>query len=172
MQNIGKKNIYTSQTSIFIYFFFFSSSYKFLVEMITETYGSFRVEFLYDEEGEILRGDSLFFNIYDLWSVHRSGFLLGTYDHKVTKLRKIIKRKWKGQKKLPGFNILMRKIKEGDEVFNLIEFLEGDHVHFFQKLQEWKQNFENTYLKQHPFLRKQIRHKKIYIKPSWVKRYR
>ena len=70
--------------------------------MITETYGSFRVEFLYDEEGEILRGDTLFFNIYDLWSVHRSGFLLGTYDHKVTKLKKIIKRKWKGQKKLLG----------------------------------------------------------------------
>ena len=104
--------------------------------------------------------------------MHRSGFLLGTYERKVAKLEKIIKRKWKGKKNLPGFNILIRKIKEGDEVFNLIEFLEGDHKHLFQKLQEWKQNFEKTYLEQHPFLREQIRHKKIYIKPSSIKRYR
>ena len=159
-------------TNLNLYLFlFFSASYKFLVEMSTETYDSFRVEFLHNKEGEILRGNSLFCNIYDLL-IHCSGFFLGTYERKVKKLKKIINRKWKGQKKLPGFNILMRKIKEGDEVFNLIEFLEGDHVHFFQKLQEWKQNFEKTYLKQHPFLRKQIRHKKIYIKPSWVKRYR
>ena len=93
--------------------------------------------------------------------MHCSGFLLGSYEHKATKLKKIIKRKWKGQKNLPGFNILMRKIKEGDEVFNPIEFLQGDNEHFFQKLQEWKKIFKNTYLKQHPFLREQIRHKKF-----------
>ena len=93
--------------------------------MSTETYGSFRVEFLHNKEGEILRGNSLFFNIYDLL-IHCSGFYLGTYERKVTKLKKISNRKWKGQKKLPGFNILMRKIKDGDEVFNPIEFKNGN----------------------------------------------
>ena len=36
--------------------------------MCTETYGSFRVEFLHDEDedGEILQENSLFFNLYDL----------------------------------------------------------------------------------------------------------
>ena len=33
--------------------------------MSTETYSSFRIEFLHDEEGEILSGNSLFFNVYD-----------------------------------------------------------------------------------------------------------
>ena len=48
--------------------------------MSTETYGSFRVEFLHDEDGEILKENSLFFNLYDLWTVNRSGFLLETYE--------------------------------------------------------------------------------------------
>ena len=42
--------------------------------MCTETYGSFRVEFLHDEDGEILKENDLFFNLYDLWTVTRSGF--------------------------------------------------------------------------------------------------
>ena len=34
--------------------------------MCTEIYGSFRVEFFHDEDGEILKENSLFFNLYDL----------------------------------------------------------------------------------------------------------
>ena len=59
--------------------------------MSTETYGSFRVEFLYDEDGEILKENDLFLNFYDLWTVRRSGFLLETYELKIVKLNKIIK---------------------------------------------------------------------------------
>ena len=140
--------------------------------MSTETYGSFRIEFLHDEEGEILSGNSLSFNVYDFWSVHRSGFLLGTYERKVVKLENIIKRKWKRQTSLPVINVLLRKTKEDDKAFDPAEYLEGDHEQFFQNLQEWKKNFEKSYHEQYPLLRQQIRHKKIYIKPSWVKKYR
>ena len=66
--------------------------------MSTETYGSFRVEFLHDEDGEILKENNLFFNLYDLWTVSRSGFLLETYELKIVQLKKIIKKKWRGKK--------------------------------------------------------------------------
>ena len=88
------------------------------------------------------------------------------------KLEKIIKRKWKRQTSLPVINVLLRKIKEGNKAFDATEYLQVDHEQFFQNLQEWKKNFEKSYLEQYPFLRQQIRHKEIYIKTSWVKRYR
>ena len=88
------------------------------------------------------------------------------------KLEKIIKRKWKRQTSLPVINVLLRKTKEDDKAFDPAEYLEGDHEQFFQNLQEWKKNFEKSYHEQYPLLRQQIRHKKIYIKPSWVKKYR
>ena len=121
--------------------------------MSTETYGSFRIEFLHDEEGQILSGNSLFSNVYNFWSVDRYRFLLGTYERKVVKLEKIIKRKWKRQTSLTVINVLLRKIKEGDKAFDPTEYLEGGHKHFFQNLQEWKKNFEKSYLEQYPFLR-------------------
>ena len=37
--------------------------------MAFETYGSFRVEFLYDIKGKSLKSDSLFLNIYDFWAI-------------------------------------------------------------------------------------------------------
>ena len=40
-----------------------------------ETYGSFRVEFLNDERGKLLKSDSLFLNIYEFWVLnHVQGF--------------------------------------------------------------------------------------------------
>ena len=73
---------------IFNFFFFFQH----LRKRSTETYGSFRVEFLHDEDGEILKENDLFFNLYDLWTVTHSGFLLETYELKIVKLKKIIKK--------------------------------------------------------------------------------
>ena len=121
MQNIGKK-IYLTNLNIqfFKFFSFFSASKK----MSTETYGSFRVEFLHDQDGEILKENYLFFNLYDLWTVNCSGFLLETYKLKIVKLKKIIKKKWRGKKDLPGFKVLLQKIKEGDETFHPVEYLD------------------------------------------------
>ena len=92
--------------------------------MNTETYGSFRVEFLHDEEGKMLKGDSLFLNVYDFWCLHCSGFWLSTYELKVIKLEEVLKKKWRRMKDLPLINVLIRKIKEGDEAFNPTEYLE------------------------------------------------
>ena len=66
--------------------------------MCTETYGSFRVEFLHDEDGDILKENSLFLNLYDLRTVNRFGFLLETYELEIVKLKKIIKKNWRGKK--------------------------------------------------------------------------
>ena len=140
--------------------------------MSTETYSSFRVEFLYHEDGEILKENDLFFNLYDLWTVTRSGFLLEIYELKIVKLKKIIKKKWRRKKDLSGFKVLLQKIKEGDEMFDPVDNLDGDHEQYFWKLQVWKQSPEKNYLERYPFLKEQIRHKKIYIKPFWVKHYR
>lgn len=117
-----------------------------------------------------MRENSLFLNIYEFWCLQRSGFMLGTYEHKVLKLERVIRKKWKRVKDLPVINVLIRKLKEGDEAFNPTDFLEGDQEQFFQILQQWKKDFEETYLEQYPLLRQPIRHKKLYIKPSWVKR--
>ena len=35
--------------------------------MSYETYGSFRVEFLHDKKGKLLKSDELFLYIYDFW---------------------------------------------------------------------------------------------------------
>ena len=105
-------------------------------------------------------------------TVNRSGFLLETYELKIVKLKKIIKKKWRGKKDLPGFKVSMQNIKEGDEMFNPVEYFDGDHQQYFSKLQVWKQTLENNYLERYSFLREQIRHKEIYIKPSWFKHYR
>ena len=140
--------------------------------MSTETYSTFRVEFLHDEDGEILKENDLFFNLYDLWTVRCSGFLLETCELKIVKLKKIIKKRWSGKKDLPGFKVLLQKIKEGDEMFDPVDYLDEDHEQDFCKLQVWKETSKKKYLERYPFLREQVRHKKIYIKPSWVKNYR
>ena len=87
--------------------------------MSTETYGSFCGEFLHDEEGKLIRENSLFLNIYDFWCLQRSDFMLGTYEHKAEKLERVIRKKWKRVKDLPVINILIRKLKEGNEAFDL-----------------------------------------------------
>ena len=98
--------------------------------------------------------------------------MLDIYENKVVKLEKLIRKNWKATIDLPVIKVLTRKINEGDEAFNPTEYLEGDQEQFFQNLQQWKKDFEKTDLKQYLFLRPPIRHKKFYIKPSWLKRIR
>ena len=117
-----------------------------------------------------MRENLLFLNIYDFWCLKHSGFMLGTYEHKVVKLERVIRKKWKRVKDLPVINVLIRKLKEGDEAFNPTDSLEGVQEQFFQILQQWKKDFEKTYLEQYSLLPQPIRYKKLYIKPSWVKR--
>ena len=57
-------------------------------------------------------------------------------------------------------------------MFDPVKYLEGDREQYFTKLQVWKETYKKEDLERCPNLREQIRHKKIYIKPSWVKHYR
>ena len=71
----------------------------------------------------------------------------------------------KARNELPGFKVLLRKFKEEDGWFDPMTYLNGDKEEFFNKLQVWKNTFEEDFLQSFPFLREQKRHKKIYIKP-------
>ena len=86
------------------------------------------------------------------------------YHPKLAKLEKHFRRKWKKEslcKNLPITNVLLRKIKEGELVFDPSRYLE-DEEQYFANLTSWKENFEQQYLSKYPFLtRSPIRYKKI-----------
>ena len=134
--------------------------------MIYETYGSFRVKFLNDERGRLLKSDSLFLNIYDFWVLsHAQGFMKVNhwYHPKKAKLERVLRKKREREnvKDLPIINVLLRKIMEGELVFDPTNYLD-DKEQYFSNLQSWKLNFEKQYLEKYPFLtRLPIRHKKI-----------
>ena len=134
--------------------------------MIYETYGSFWVEFLNDERGRLLKSDSLFLNIYDFWVLsHAQGFMKVSrwYHPKKAKLERVLRKKREREnvKDLPIINFLLRKIMEGELVFDPTNYLD-DKEQYFSNLQSWKLNFEKQYLEKYPFLtRPPIRHKKI-----------
>ena len=65
-----------------------------------ETYADFRVAFLDDENGRKLWEEDLFLNMYDFWCLRRDGFLLKTYKTKNGLLKKIIRKKVRGNKEL------------------------------------------------------------------------
>ena len=79
-----------------VQFFNFCSCNK--KKMILETYDSFRVEFLNNKRGKLLDNDELFLNIYDFYTLtHATGnmTLKSWYYPKLTKLERILRKKWK-----------------------------------------------------------------------------
>ena len=119
----------------------------------TETYGDFRLDSLHDENGERLWEDNLFLNIYDFWCVCKDGFLLMNYRKKNSLLKRIIRKKMRGNKELPTYKVLLRMCMKKEEQFNPIDYLNGDWEEYFQILREWKKVCEKDFLIQHPHLR-------------------
>ena len=81
-------------TILMVLFFYFFQLYKNL--KMSETYGSFRVEFSHDERGKLIKSDRLFYNIYDYWAcIHAEGFMKVNrwYNPKVAKLEKVLRKK-------------------------------------------------------------------------------
>ena len=108
--------------------------------MSDETYGSdgFRLDFFYDERGKLIKGNSLFNNIYDFWvCIHATGFMKVNrwYYSKTAKLEKVVRKKWEKTKDFPMINVLLRKIRKGDNAFNLKDYLGKDKEQYFQILQ-------------------------------------
>ena len=123
--------------------------------MSDETYGSFRVEFQYNERGKLIKGDTLFHNICDFWvCIHCEGFMTCNEWHhpKTAKLEKVLRKKWEKAKDLSIISVLLRKIREGDAAFDPTDYLPKDHKQYFQILQQWKTDFEKSYLEKYPFL--------------------
>ena len=137
--------------------------------MSFETYGDFRTEFLYNIRGKLLENDELFLNIFDFCKLlHglRNVRAEHWYHLKLTKLERILRRKWKKMervvKSLPIINVLLKKIKENDAAFSPLRYL-NEKEQYFANLERWKLTFEETYLNSHPhLLREPVRHLKIY----------
>ena len=89
---------------------------------------------------------------------------------KEAKLEKILRKKWEKAKDLPLINVVLKTIKEEDKHFNPKGYLGEDEEKCFQILQEWKNNFEDSYLEKYPWLKrppikhKVFRRKKIYLR--------
>ena len=81
------------------------------------------------------------------------------YHPKMAQLEKAIRQKWVTTKDL--VNIVLNKFKEKDNYFNPMRYLGGDEEKYFEILQQWKIDFEKSYLEQFPHLRRApICHKK------------
>ena len=78
-------------------------------------------------------------------------------------MERVLRKKWEREnvKDLPIINVLLRKIIEGELVFDPTKYLD-DKEQYFSNLRSWKLNFEKQCLEKYPFLtRLPIRHKKI-----------
>ena len=91
-----------------------------------ETHGSanLRVLFMNGERGKMIKTDSPFENHCDFWTSYydRNKSLFYWYGHKIWKLEISIRTKW--SKDLPLVNIIIKRFKEKDELFNPERFLE------------------------------------------------
>ena len=147
------------------FFFFFSLIISLRMSDRFETYGSaeIRTSFMNDEEGKLIKSDSVFENLYDFWSCFHMSYktLFIWYHPKMAQLEKAIRQKWVTTKDLPLVNIALKKFKEKGNYFNPMRYLGGDEEKYFEILQQWKIDFEKSYSEQFPHLhRAPIRHKK------------
>ena len=136
-----------------------------------ETCGSaeIRTSFMNDEEGKLIKSDSVFENLYDFWSCFHMSYktLFIWYHPKMAQLKMAIRRKWETTKDLPLVNIVLKKVKEKDSCFNPMRYLGRDEEKYFEILQQWKIDFEKSYLEQYPHLHgAPILHKKCLVRST------
>ena len=138
---------------------------------MSETYGSdgVRVACLHDEKGKNLKGESLFFNLYDYWTLLHAKIksLYYPWLHpKVILLEKQILKKlpFDSDKDLPLANVFIKKFHNKDLHFSPKTYLD-DEESYFEVMKDWKETSENAYLQKYPFLGRKdwpVRHEKIY----------
>ena len=87
-------------------------------------------------------------------------YLIDNYLVKNKFLKKIIRRKLRGDSNLSTYKVFLRVCAHGEEDFNPTEFLEKAWGEYFEKLRVWKIIHEQNYLKQRPHLREPKRHLK------------
>ena len=140
--------------------FFLTNSFFSELQKKIETYADFRVAFLHDENGGKLWEEDLFLNLYDFWCLRRDGFLLKMYKTKNALLKKIIRKKVRGNKELSTYKVLLGVIAKREEQFNPMDYLNKDWKEYFHILKEWKKVCGKDFLEQYPHLREPKRHRK------------
>ena len=107
-------------------FYFFSLIISLRTSDCFEIYGSaeIRTIFMNDEEGKLIKSDSLFENLYNFCSCFHMSYktLFIWYHSEMTQFEKAIRRKWVTTKDLPLVNIVLKKFKEKDNYFNLMRY--------------------------------------------------
>ena len=82
------------------------------------------------------------------------------YKTKHALLKKIIRKKVRGNKELPTYKVLLGMIAKREEQFNPMDYLNKDWEECFHILKEWKKVREKDFLEQYPHLREPKRHRK------------
>ena len=81
-------------------------------------------------------------------------------------LKRNIRKKMRGNKELPTYQILLRMCAKREEQFNSMVFLHRDWEDYFHILKEWKKVCEKDFFKQRPHLQEPKRHvksKKVFL---------
>ena len=81
---------------------------------MSETYGSahLRVACLHDERGKNMKGESLFLNLYDYWTLIHAGFRFNWIEPKIAILEKQIRERLKEIKDLLLVNVFFKMFKD------------------------------------------------------------
>ena len=105
---------------------------------MSETYGSadLRVACLDDERGKNIKGESLFLNLYDYWTLVQAGFRFNWIEPKIAILEKQIRKKLKDAKDLPLANVFLKKFKDKDSDFCHVDYLD-DEERYLEKMKKW-----------------------------------
>ena len=121
---------------------------------------------LNDEKGKNIKGECLFFNLYDHWTLLQAEFksLFDWYHPKIRILEKQIRKKLEDSKDLPSANVFLHKLKEKDKYFCPVYYL-NDKENYLEKMKRWKKDFKSVYIERNLHLKLKcwpISHKNIY----------
>ena len=121
---------------------------------------------LNDEKGKNIKGECLFFNLYDHWTLLQAEFksLFDWYHPKIRILEKQIRKKLEDSKDLPSANVFLQKLKEKDKYFCPVNYL-NDKENYLEKMKRWKKDFKSVYIERNLHLKLKcwpISHKNIY----------
>ena len=111
---------------------------------MSETYGSdnLRTECLNDEKAKSVKGESLFLNLYNYWTLLHAEFkhlYYPWYHPKAALLEKQIRKKLADNKDLPLANVSMKNFKDKDLHFCPVTYLDDDET-YLETMKQWKKD--------------------------------
>ena len=106
------------------------------------SYGSddLRVACLNDKKGKNIKGESLFLNLYDYWTLAHAEYKFEWYHPKIAILEIQLRKKLKDFKDFPFANAFLEKFKEKDNEFCPVNYLNNEE-NYSEKMKRWKKIF-------------------------------